>query len=116
VPRLAVDHNFDGRIVAGLLRRMPDLDVVHVRDVGLAAASDPLVLEWAAREDRVLLTHDRRTLVGYAYERLDNGKPMSGVIVVDARCQIGPALVDVILLLECIPDHELSDRVYFVPI
>jgi hypothetical protein len=63
VARLAVDHNFDARIVAGLLRRDSDLDVMLIRDAGLATAPDPVVLEWAAREGRVLLTHDRSTRV-----------------------------------------------------
>ena len=112
---MAIDHNFDARIVAGLLRRMPDLDVVHVRDVGLAAAPDPIVLEWAASEARVLLTHDRKTLVGFAYERLARGQPMSGVVAVAGRCQIGAAIAGVVLLLECVADEEWASRVEFVP-
>lgn len=30
--RLAADENFDGRIVRGLLRVLPDLDLVRVQD------------------------------------------------------------------------------------
>ncbi|HWQ14971.1 MAG TPA: DUF5615 family PIN-like protein [Roseiflexaceae bacterium] len=52
----------------------------------MAAAPDPTVLEWAASEDRVLLTHDRATLVGFAYERAGRGEPMSGVIAVGGQC------------------------------
>ena len=116
MPRLAIDHNFDARIVDGLLRRMPNLDVVHIRDVGLAAAPDPIVLEWAASEARVLLTHDRKTLVGFAYDRLALGLPMSGVVAVAGRCQIGAAVADIVLLLECVADDEWAGRVEFVPI
>jgi hypothetical protein len=43
-----VDQNFNENIVDGLTRRDPTLDFTHVRDVGLAAAPDPVVLEWAA--------------------------------------------------------------------
>ena len=60
--RLAADENFNNNIVRGLLRRKPDLDIVHIRDVGLAGTNDPTVLEWAAEEERVLLTHDVTTL------------------------------------------------------
>ncbi len=56
--RLAVDENFNNDIVRGLLRRKPELDIVRIQDVGLSGADDPTVLEWAARENRVLLTHD----------------------------------------------------------
>ena len=48
--RLLTDENFDGDIVRGLLRRMPDLDVVRVQDVGLAETPDPNILAWAAAD------------------------------------------------------------------
>jgi hypothetical protein len=37
------------------------LDVVRVQDVGLAETPDPVILAWAAGEERILLTHDRET-------------------------------------------------------
>jgi len=116
VARLAADHNFDARIIAGLLRREPDLDIVRIRDAGLAMAPDPDVLEWAASEGRVLLTHDRATLVGFAYERVSHGEPMSGVIAISARCPIGRAVDELLLLLECTSDDEWTRRVFFVPL
>src|SRR5437667_6674839 len=62
VLKLASDENVDGDILRGLLRRLPELDVVRILDVGLAAAPDPSILHWAAAEERILLTHDRDTL------------------------------------------------------
>jgi hypothetical protein len=41
VIKLASDENFDGDIVRGLLRRVPELDIVRVQDVGLAGSPDP---------------------------------------------------------------------------
>ena len=116
MPRLAADHNFDHRIVAGLVRRNPDIDIVHIRDVGLAAAPDTIVLEWAAGEGRVLLTHDRATLLGLANERVARGEPMSGTIEVSEQCPIGRAVDDLLLLLECTFEDEWADRVFFVPV
>jgi hypothetical protein len=116
VARLAADHNFDARIVAGLVRRKPDLEIVLIRDVGLSSAPDETVLEWAAEESRVLLTHDRATLLGLAYERVARGEPMSGVIAVDEQGAIGPAVDDILLLLECTFDDEWAGRVFFVPV
>lgn len=56
--RLAADENFDGRIARGLQRRLPDIDLVRVQDTPLAGADDDAVLDWAARENRLVLTHD----------------------------------------------------------
>ena len=53
-----VDQNFNEHIVDGLTRRDATLEFIHVRDVGLAAAPDPMILEWAAAHGLVLLTHD----------------------------------------------------------
>lgn len=60
--RLAADENFNNDIVRGLWRRKSELDIVRIQDVGLSGADDPTVLEWAARERRVLLTHDVTTM------------------------------------------------------
>ena len=60
--RFAADENFNNNIVRGLLRRNPDLDIVRVQDVGLSNADDATILEWAAQEGRILLTHDVSTV------------------------------------------------------
>ena len=77
--KLVSDENFDGDILRGLYRRRPDLDVVRVQDVGLNATSDPDILEWAAVEGRILLTHDRDTMPYFAYQRVsDCATPLFG--------------------------------------
>jgi hypothetical protein len=60
--RFAADECFDGHILRGLLRRIPDLDIVRIQDTDLAGSEDPAVLEWAAAAGRVLLTHDATTM------------------------------------------------------
>jgi predicted nuclease of predicted toxin-antitoxin system len=62
-----VDQNFNDHVVAGMSRRNVSIEFTYVRDVGLAAALDPVVLEWAARHDLILLTHDRKTVPSFAY-------------------------------------------------
>jgi predicted nuclease of predicted toxin-antitoxin system len=64
--RLLSDENFNGEVVRGLLRQLPDLDVVRTQDVGLLGKDDPAILAWAAAEGRILLTHDRRTVPDFA--------------------------------------------------
>jgi predicted nuclease of predicted toxin-antitoxin system len=116
VPRLATDHNFNRWITNGLLRRLPDLDIVRILDAGLAEADDPSILEWAAREGRVLLTHDRKTLIRFANERVARGEPMPGVVEVLRRCPVGRAIDDLMLLLACTADSESADRAHFIPL
>jgi hypothetical protein len=114
--RLASDENFRGEVVRGLLRRQPALDIVRTQDAGLLGADDPSILAWAATEGRILLTHDRATMPGFAYERVRGGHPMPGLFVVNDRLPTGQA-VEEILLLENGPDaEEWAGIVLFLPL
>jgi hypothetical protein len=116
VQRLAADENFSGRIVRGLRRRVPGLDLVRVQDSGLQGAGDAAVLVWAAREGRVVLSHDVRTLAAHAIERVRAGEPMAGVVEVGRRVPIGPAIEDLALLVAASLEGELDGRVLFLPL
>jgi len=83
--RLAADENFDGRIVRGLLRVLPSLDLVRVQDSPKAEARDEDVLDWAAREGRLVLTHDVGTMTAAAWARVRAGLPMPGLIEVSSE-------------------------------
>ena len=65
--KFLADENFDNTIIRGLFRRNLKLDIVRVQDVGLSGKDEPTVLEWAAQEGRILLTHDVATITRYAY-------------------------------------------------
>ena len=114
--RLAVDENFNGKIVEGLLQRKPNLDLVRVQDVEVSGADDPTVLEWAARERRILLTHDVSTMTRFAYERVGRGESMPGVIEVGDHLPIGHVIDDLLLLVECSREGEWEGRVDFFPL
>ncbi|MDK3157340.1 DUF5615 family PIN-like protein [Kamptonema cortianum] len=60
--RFLLDENFNGKIVRGLRARQPDVDMIRVQNTELSDADDPTVLEWAAKEGRILLTHDLDTM------------------------------------------------------
>jgi hypothetical protein len=61
VIRLLADENFNGDILRGLRRRIPAIDAPRIQDVGMRGANDEAVLEWAAGEGRLVLTHDVST-------------------------------------------------------
>ena len=114
--RLVADENFNGDIVRGLLRRKSGLDVVRLQDIGLSGADDSAVLEWAAQEGRVLLTHDVATITRYAYERVQAGQPMPGVFEVSRVVPVGRAIEDILLLAECSLEGEWEGQVRYLPL
>lgn len=68
--RFLADENIDPDLVQGVRRRVDDVDIVSVQDVGLRTADDPEILQWAAEEGRILISHDIRTMSGFAGDRL----------------------------------------------
>jgi predicted nuclease of predicted toxin-antitoxin system len=115
VIKLASDENFDDDIVRGLLRCVPELDIVSVRDADLAGSPDPIILAWAADENRVLLTHDRDTMPNFAYDRVRAGELMPGVFLVKDRMSKGQAIEELFLAVHCLSTEECKDRVIFFP-
>jgi len=113
---LVSDENFNNDIVRGLVRRKPDLDIVRIQDVGLRGSADPIILEWAADEGRVVLTHDATTMTYYAYERVKLGLPMPGVIEVADDLPIGQVVEDILLLVEYSKRGEWEGQVIYLPL
>lgn len=114
--RFVTDEDFDNDILRGVLLRLPALDIVRVQDVGLLGKNDPVVLEWAARETRIVLTHDVRTMRHHAYARLAAGLPMPGVFAVPQSLAIAQAIEEVLLLAECSVEGEWEGQVRFLPL
>ena len=110
--RLGADENSNDAVVRGVLLRRPNTDLVRVRDAGLSEADDPTILEWAARADRALLTHDVATMTRHAYERVEAGLPMPGVFEVGRKVAIGEAIDEILLLVDVHLD-ELHRAVRF---
>ena len=114
--RLAVDENFNNDVLRGLLRRNRSLDIVRVQDTEFYGAHDPEVLEWAAAEARVLVTHDVSTITAFAYARVNRGEAMPGIVQVPRTVPILRAIEDLQLLAECGEPSDLEGRVLFLPL
>jgi hypothetical protein len=114
--RFATDENFDGRILAGLRARLPDLDVVRVQDTELYESSDDQLLAWLADERRILLTHDVQTLVSDAYARVKDRLPMPGVIEIHQATPIGVAVDELEIVLSASTPEDFENQVTYIPL
>jgi Domain of unknown function (DUF5615) len=114
--KLVSDENFNGTVLRGLMRHYPEFDVVRVQDVGLVHTPDPEILEWAANENRILLTHDHETIPGFANDRVRAGLAMPGVFAVNDRCGIGAAIQAIAMAVIASFDDEWKDQVLFLPL
>ena len=113
---LLADENFKAQIQTGLRRRFPTVDLVSVQDLEARGLSDPDLLGRAASENRVLLTHDGNTVPRFAYERLESGASMAGVVVVPDRMAIGQAIEELSFLIEGGVPEDVELRVLYLPL
>ena len=114
--RLASDADAHGDIIRGLRRRQPDIDLVRTQEVLPQGTPDIEILAWAASENRVLITNDRNTMVGFAYQRAAARELMPGLIVTTNEQSIGGAISDILLITECMSQEEIRNLVViFLP-
>ena len=114
--RLASDADVHGGLLRGLRRRLPQIDLVRAQDALPEGATDPEVLAWAAGENRVLITNDLNTMVGFAYQRAASGEPVPDLNATTNEQSIGEAIDDILLLAEYMPEEEIRDQVViFLP-
>lgn len=64
-PRFLTDEDFNMDVTEGLRLLYPQMDVQTVQEVGLLHVPDLQLLLEAQRMDRILLTHDGRTMPGH---------------------------------------------------
>ena len=113
--RLVSDEDVHDDIVRGLRRREPALDIVRAVDVGLERTPDPNILAWAAGHERVLITGDLNTMVGFAWAKVLSAQPMPGVLALRQNIGAGRVIDDILLVALCYAPEEIKDQVLFIP-
>lgn len=109
--RLASDADVHGDIVRGLRRRLPEIDLVRVQDVLPSDSHDIDVLEWAASNRRILITNDRNTMIGLAFQRLRSSLSMPGLIITTNRQAISQAIEDILMITQTMSSEEIQNQV-----
>lgn len=114
--RFVADEDFDNRILRGLLRRQPEVDLVRIQDTSLSGVDDPTILEWAYQQQRILLTHDVSTMTRYAYERIAAGQTIAGLIEVPQSLPIGKAIEDLLTIIGRSSSTEFENQIQYLPL
>jgi predicted nuclease of predicted toxin-antitoxin system len=100
----------------GLQQRIAELDAITAYQAGLSATPDPELLAWAAENERILLTHDRKTMPSHVAARIETGKKLAGVIIVPRRLPISQAIDELEIIIVCSLEDEWNDLVQFLPL
>lgn len=114
--KLLFDENVEAALPRGLLRRLPEADVVRAVEVGLQGKPDAEVLAWAAREGRVVVSRDRATMSLEASRRIEAGEPMPGLLLLRPGVGAGRILEELVLILKASQPGELEGHILYVPL
>lgn len=114
--KFLADEDLNNRILRGLVRLKPDLDIIRVQDTALSGMPDQQIIEWATQNDRVLVTHDVSTMTHFAYEIVKSGQKFSGIIEVPQSLPVGEAIDDLLLIATvCLPD-DFENQIEYLPL
>jgi predicted nuclease of predicted toxin-antitoxin system len=116
MPLFAADENFNQHILEAIRSALPKLDIIRIIDVGIGGAKDPEILDWAASQQRILITHDAATVPAFAYDRMRAGLPMPGIVLVPASLEVARAVEDLLLMIECSLNEEWPNQVRYIPL
>jgi len=114
--RFLADEDIDADIIQGLRSREPTIDILDVKTAGLRGTRDPALLEPAAQQDRILITHDRRTMTRHFRERVAAGKPTLGVFILpQQQGAIGETIESLLLVWTASQAEEWRNQIVYLP-
>src|SRR5204863_3664081 len=96
-------------------RREPAIDFASAAHSELKGVSDPEVLEIAASQGRILITHDRQTMLEHFRRRLEDGKSSPGVFLVSQFAPLGPVVEALVMVGAASEAAEWRNQVHHLP-
>ena len=113
--RFQADNDLKFGIVKALRNSEPSIDFASAQDANLDNLSDPEVLDRAASEGRILVSHDRRTMLDHFRAHLALGKSSPGVLIVSQGVPIGQVVESLIYIWALSDPLELCDQAHYLP-
>lgn len=115
-PRYLADNDLNDAIVVGTRRREPAAEFARLRDLGLVTWSDAEVLEFAAAENWIVVSHDVNTMRDAAYNRLKAGLVMHGLLLASQRSSMSSIIESLLLIWAASEAEEWTGQIEFLPL
>jgi hypothetical protein len=113
--RFQADADLNQIIVAAVLRRLPEADFRSATDARLAGLHDLEVLALAARDGRLLVTHDKNTMPAHLGEFISKSASPR-LVVVPQSLPVGRVLEDLALIWTASEAEEWTNRIVYLPL
>jgi hypothetical protein len=113
--RFQADADFNQNILRAVRRWDPAIDFQTAHEAELRGIEDKEVLQKAAQENRLLISHDRRTMP-FHFATFIATQTSAGVIIVSQDLPIRQAVEDLILIWEASEAEEWINRIDSLPL
>ena len=113
--KFQADADLDGRILRGLRRAAPEIDIRTAALAGFTGLADPEVLRIAADSGRILVSQDRRTMPAH-FVRFTSGAHSPGVILLREAISISTAIEELALVWAASDAEEWIGRLVWIPL
>lgn len=113
--RFQADADLNEDIAAGLVRREPLIDLRTAEEANLRGLPDPQVLAVAAQENRILVTHDRRTMPRHFADLIVNQRS-PGVLIIAQKVNVGVAIEELLLIWAASDAEEWLNLIVDLPL
>jgi hypothetical protein len=101
--------------VQGIHLREPAIDFKAANEAALEGLSDPEVLELAAREGRVLVSHDKSTMPVHFSAKIGSGLKSPGVLLALPSASVGEIIESLLIIWSASSEQEWADRICYLP-
>ena len=109
------DASLHHAIVSGCLRREPSIDFLSANAAGLEGRADPEVLLLAARQNRIVVTHDFQTMPQHFAAFLKQHGRSPGVFLVKQRTPVAEVIDALVLIWSASNASEWQNRILEIP-
>jgi uncharacterized protein with PIN domain len=113
--RFQADADLNEDIVTGVLRREARIDFQTAEAASLRSLSDSEVLTLAAREGRILVSHDRKTMPR-AFAEFIRANASPGVLIVSQKTDLLTAIEGVLLVWSASEAEEWRNQLGTIPL
>ena len=114
--RLLADASLHDAIVTGWLRREPAIDFLSAHEAKLEGVPDPEVLDFALRQNRILVTSDLRTMPHHFGNYLAAHGQCAGVFLVKQRAPLAAVIEALVLVWAASDADEWKNRILEIPL
>ena len=111
--RFQADADFNQRIVKAALRREPAIDFQTAHAAGILGLPDPEVLQTAAHDGRVIVSHDQTTMPTH-FGQFISAATSPGLIITPQHMPIAAVVEELILIWMAETPEQWVNRIRYL--